>query len=190
VTTVAALYAPVKRYAPTPPWPEPEIPDFSFNRNEPPVRQTASWTCSCASLAWVMNALGVEAPTGGKWDEWDGVNEVRAVGGPGAVSPDYGLAYASGVDLENVYQKYGFTVRRALEVTWETLAYACGFGVGQLGGARWYHWTGLRDYDGDTFLLANPAPTWKGVGDDLDAYEWNTWGRWNAVMVVGRLPGR
>ena len=34
-------------------------------------------------------------------------------------------------------------------------------------------------------ILANPALTWKGVGDGFDAAEWNAWGSWNAVMVVG-----
>ena len=34
--------------------------------------------------------------------------------GFGAVSPDYGLAYASGVDLERVYRAYGYVVERRL----------------------------------------------------------------------------
>lgn len=182
--TVAALYTPAHKWE-SDPWPEPGDPgDLTFNRNEPPVRQTASWTCSCAALAWVMNALGVEALTGGKWDEWDGVNELRRIAGYGAVSPDYGLAYASGVDLERVYNDYGYVVQRQ-PVDWADLAYLCELGIGQLGGARWYHWTGVRGYDGRQFNLANPAFTWKGVGDDLDPNEWNAWGAWQAVMVTG-----
>ena len=35
----------------------------------------------------------------------------------------------------------------------------------------------MRGYDGRQFNLANPAFTWKGVGDELDAAEWNAWGR-------------
>ena len=138
--TTAALFVPPKKWAPDP-WPEPAPPAFDFDRNEPAVIQSADWTCSCASLAWTMNALGVEAPDGGKWDEWDGVNELRRIAGYSAVSPDYGLAYGNGQDLERVYNAYGFSVVRQ-SVSWADLAYFCELGVGQLGGARWYHWTG------------------------------------------------
>lgn len=181
---VATLFSPPTKWEPEP-WVEPDDPaGLYFDRNEPAVRQTASWTCSCAALAWCMNALGVEAPSGGKWSEWDGVGELQRLCGYGAVSPSYGLAYASGVDLERVYAEYGYVVQRQL-VSWPDLAYLCELGVGQLGGARWYHWTGLRGYDGRQFNLANPAFTWKGVGDELDAAEWNAWGPWNAVVIVG-----
>ena len=183
MTTVTALYTPSKKWAPEP-WPEPVPPAFAFDRNEPAVRQTASWTCSCASLAWVMNALGVEAPSGGKWNEWDGVAELQRIAGYSAVSPDYGLAYGNGQDLERVYNAYGFAVQRQ-PVSWADLAYLCELGVGQLGGARWYHWSGVRGYDGAVFNLANPAPSWQGVGDVLDASEWNAWGAWTAVIVIG-----
>jgi hypothetical protein len=131
-----------------------------------------------------MNALGVDAPDGGKWDEWDGVNELRRLCGYSAVTPEYGLAYGNGQDLQTVYNTYGFTVQRQ-SVGWPDLAYLCELGVGQIGGARWFHWTGLRGYDGAVFQLANPAPNWKGVGDDLDANEWNYWGAWTCVVIVG-----
>jgi hypothetical protein len=180
----SALFSPPHRWEPAA-WTEPDdAGGLSFDRNLPAVRQSASWTCSAASLAWVMNALGVPAPTPGLWDEWDGVNEIRRINGPGAVSPDYGLAYASGVGVEAVYVEYGFVVVRQ-EVTWAELAYLCELGIGQLGGGRLYHWLGVRGYNGRQFDLANPAYSWKGIADDLDAREWNAWGAWNYVGIVG-----
>lgn len=186
---LATLYAPPKKWV-APEWPHPrpeELPGLTFNRNEPAVRQQASWTCAAASLAWVMNALGQEAPDGGKWDEWVGVEELRRLGGPGAISSSYGLAYASGVDLERVYNDYGYAVERMAHPDWWTLSYVTERAIGQMGGARWYHWSGLRGNDGVNYNLANPSPNWKGVGDTLDPYEWDTWGGWNAVMIVGTL---
>lgn len=180
---VATLFAPTKVWTPEP-WPEPAPPAFHFDRNEPAVRQSADWTCSCASLAWVMNALSVDAPNGGKWDEWQAVDVLRGLCGYSAVTPEYGLAYGNGQDLETVYASYGFVVQRQA-VGWPDLAYLCELGIGQLGGARWYHWSGLRGYDGAVFNLANPAPSWKGVGSALDAGEWNAWGAWTAVVVIG-----
>jgi hypothetical protein len=171
------------------PWPEPvDPPLLQFDRQEPRVDQTANWTCACASLAWVMNALGEPAPDdGGKWNEWTAVVELRRVAGDRAVTPEYGLAWASGVDLELLYNTYGYACERLLDASWADLVYLCDLGVGQLGGARWYHWSGLRDYDGLEFELANPAGRWKNVGQQLDAAEWNAWGRWNAVVVTERL---
>lgn len=184
MSNLAALWTPPHKPE-TPPWVEPGDPgDLVYDRNEPPVRQTASWTCSAASLAWVMNALKVEAPSGLQWDEWDGVNEIRRVGGESAISPDYGLAYGNGQDLETVYNEYGYVVQRQT-VSWADLVYLCELGIGQLGGARLYHWTGVRGYDGTLFQLANPSPGWKGIQDDLSASEWNAWGAWTAVMVIG-----
>lgn len=185
----AQLYCPPTPWVPAE-WPSirPDEPDeLQFNRNEPPVRQAASWTCSCASMAWVMNALGVPAPGGGKWDEWTAVDELRRIAGQGAVSPSYGLAYATGVDLERVYNAYGFLVERLLRTDWWRLAYMADRAIGQIGGARWYHWSGLRGRDAVSFDLANPAPSWKGVGDNLSASEWDIWGGWNAVMIVDTL---
>lgn len=135
-------------------------------------------------MAWVMNALGVESPGGGKWNEWTGVDELRRICGYSAVSPDYGLAYGNGQDLETVYETYGFVVQRQ-SVGWPDLAYLCELGIGQVGGARLYHWMGVRGYDGAVFQLANPAYSYKGIQDDLDPNEWNTWGGWTAVMVIG-----
>jgi len=185
----AALYTPPKMWHPAP-WPVPrpeEPPRLTFDRNEPAVIQTASWTCSCASMAWVFNALGQEAPDGGKWDEWAAVQALRDVAGYSAVTPDYGLAYASGIDLERTYNEYGYAVERLAWPDWWTLAYVSERAIGQIGGARWYHWSGLRGTDGSNFNLANPAPSWKGVGQVLDAAEWDAWGGWNAVMIVGTL---
>jgi hypothetical protein len=186
---VATLWTPTRKWEPDP-WVEPDdgfSTGFTFDRDEPAVRQAASWTCACASMAWVMNALGEDAPDGGKWDEWAAVQVLRDLCGYGAVSPDYGLAYASGVDLETVYAHYGYSVERVVGASWQDVAYLCAQGIGQLGGARWYHWTGVRGYSGSSFNLANPAYSWKGVGDELDANEWNAWGAWNALMIVGTL---
>jgi hypothetical protein len=186
--TPPLLYCPPTIWQPEP-WPLPsEPPALQFDRLEPRVDQSADWTCSCASLAWVMNALGVADPASGRrWDEWTAVSELHRIAGQAAVTPQYGLAYASGVDLERVYNAHGYACERVLDASWADLAYLCDLGVGQIGGARWYHWSGLRDYDGLVFELANPATAWKGVGQQLDAVEWNTWGRWNAVIVSGRL---
>ena len=185
MTTVAALYTPSKKWAPEP-WPEPTppAPGFTFDRGEPAVRQSADWTCSCASMAWVMNALGVDAPDGGKWNEWTGVDELRRICGYLRCHPTTGWPTATGRTSRRSTTRTASRVQRQA-VGWPDLAYLCELGVGQVGGARLYHWMGVRGYDGAVFQLANPAYSYKGIEDDLDPNEWNTWGGWTCVMVIG-----
>ena len=178
----ARLWATSTKFKPPNVLPSAIDPDKDY----PPVIQTADWTCSCASMAWCMNALGVEAPTPGPWDEWDAVNELRRITGNwGAVSPEYGLAFGNGQDLERVYNAYGFEVVRELGVLWGDGALRSEQYIGQMGGGRWYHWTGTRTFVGDRYALANPAPTWKGVGQEMDSDEWAAWGSWNCLWIVG-----
>jgi hypothetical protein len=174
-------------------WVPPPVipPGVSPDKNYPVVIQSADWTCSCASLAWVMSALGVPSPSRGNgyaWDEWDGVREVRRCAGTdSAVDPSYGLAYGSGIALESTYRAYGFSVIRQVGIDWTSAAMYSARYVGQFGGGRWYHWSAVRWFDGelDEFILANPAPSWKGVGQQLDQTEWGQWGPWTGVWVSG-----
>ena len=92
--------------------------------------------------------------------------------GESAVSPD-GLAYATGVDLG------ASTTRTAVVGALRRIGSDCRTWPGRRSAssaARWYHWSGLRGYDRQSFGLANPAPTWKSVGSELSADEFDTWG--------------
>jgi hypothetical protein len=185
---VAALYTPPAQWTP-PAWeiPRPEEPTVTFDRNEPAVYQQQDWTCSCASMAWVMNALGVPSPGGGKWNEYDAVDELRRITSPGAVSPSYGLANGSGIDLVSVYHAYGYEVRSFAWPDWATIEYVLERTIAQMGGARWYHWSGVRGTDGEGFNLANPSPSYKGVGQYMDSYEWDSLGGWNVLAITGKI---
>jgi hypothetical protein len=182
MVAVQRLYAPVRKWTPAPTLPV----DLNPDRDSPTVLQSADWTCSCASMAWVMNALRVPSPDGGAWNEFHAVNELRRITGVyGAVTPEYGLAYGNGSQLEQVYRAYGFEVSRVPGVDWWAAAGMSSNFIGQFGGGRWYHWTAVRSFDGQVFQLANPAPSWRGVGQDLDPTEWALWGGWTAVWVTG-----
>ena len=177
------------------PWVPPPIlaPEVNPNKNYPVVLQSADWTCSCAALAWVMSALGVPSPSNGPgvpWTEWDGVLEVRRCSGsPLAVDAAYGLAYGNGQDLEATYHAYGFEVERRLVMDWYEATTLATQYIGQFGGGRWYHWAGVRWFDPDQneFRLANPAPSWRGVGQEMDPNEWAMWGPWAGIFVTGLL---
>ena len=171
---------------PYPPEPEPPMPEIDYDPWAPAVIQTADWTCSCASSAWLLNSLGdwsLERP----WNEWDVVEALRAATYPGAVSPEYGLARADMYDLEVMFRALGYDVVRKQYLEREDILAWSGRYPLQINGARLYHHMGCRTLGPGVVLLANPAPSWKGVGQTLNADEAATWGSWNGMVIVGRL---
>jgi hypothetical protein len=176
-------------WTPTPQPPYPEPPDeeepIGYDAWTPVVLQTADWTCSCASSAWVLNSVGDDR-LGRPWNEWDVVDTLRATTYPGAVDPAYGLARADMYDLQTMFETLGYTVQRKQYVTPDDVAAVAGHYALQITGARWYHHSGARDVAQGVLFLANPAPSWKGVGQEMDADEAATWGSWNAMWVTGK----
>ena len=153
---------------------------------EPAVFQHADWTCSCASSAWILNSLG-DTQLGGAWDEWDVVNTLREVTYEGAVSPNYGLARADMKDLETMFNSLGYAVDRKRPMYRDDLVGVAGTYPLQINGARLYHHMGARALGAGVLLLANPAPNWRGVGQELTPAEAATWGTWGGMWVSGRI---
>jgi hypothetical protein len=171
---------------PYPPDPEEPDTDIDYDPWEPAVIQTADWTCSCASSAWLLNSLGDDR-LGRPWNEFDVVDALRAATYYGAVSPDYGLARADMYDLETMFRALGYDVLRKQYLSRADILAWSGRYPLQMNGARWYHHTGARTVGPGVIYLANPAPSWKNVGQELDADEASSWGSWNGLVVVGRI---
>jgi hypothetical protein len=184
---MVAWWTPVWVSTPQPPYPpdpNPE-PDFAYDPWTTVVYQTADWTCSCASSAWLLNSVGDDR-LGRPWNEWDVVEALRSATYYGAVSPDYGLARADMADLETMFNSLGYIVRRKQGLSRDDILAWAGSGPLQMNGARWYHHTGARTLGPGVIYLANPAPNWRSVGQELDAYEASTWGGWNGMLLTGR----
>lgn len=167
-----------------PPEPQP-VPEIEYDPWTPAVIQTADWTCSCASSAWLLNALGDDR-LGAPWDEWDVVEALRQATYEGAVSPAYGLARADMYDLEVMFNSLGYEVRRKQYLSRSDILTWAGAYPLQINGARWYHHSGARTLGPGVIELANPAPSWQGVGQQLSADEAAAWGSWNGMVIVGR----
>ena len=105
----------------------------------------------------------------------------------GAISPNYGLARADMADLETMYRALGYTVDRKQYINSDDLLNVAGTYPLQINGARWYHHTGARAVARELLLLANPAPTWRGVGQELSSDEASLWGSWNSLWITGRV---
>lgn len=171
------------------PYPDPPQPPdqgIVYDMWAPVVYQTADWTCSCASSAWLLNSLGDDR-LGRPWNEWDVVDALRTATYPGAVDPSYGLARADMYDLEVMFNSLGYACRRKSYLTRDDILAWSGAYPLQINGARWYHHSGARTVGPGVIYLANPAPNWKGVDQEMDANEAAAWGSFNGMVVVGRI---
>lgn len=186
----ASMWAPAQAWTPTehppyPPEPQPGPIGCHYDANTPAVIQTADWTCSCASSAWLLNSVGDDR-LGYPWTEWDVVDALRHYTYPGAVDPSYGLARADMYDLETMFNALGYSVQRKQYLSVDDVVRIAGIYPMQVNGARWYHHSGARALGPGLLYLANPAPNWKGVGQQMDANEAASWGSWNGIWITGR----
>jgi hypothetical protein len=148
-----------------------------YDPNEPMPRQTASWTCSACSLAWVERSIHVN----GAADEWSAVEEI---GSPENINPTYGLMNGSGVELQRVLlESYGVPSSQG----WLNFdqAYAIySTTAGCMSGGNWYHWVGVRGVDGyGNLWIANSAPSYQGIYDTLSRDDFNRLGPFSCVWL-------
>lgn len=146
---------------------------MTYNSDTGAVLQTGSWQCSAASSAWVLQSMGI------LWGQDDVVNWL----GVGRnISPDLGLFEGSGRMLAELFRSHGLDAGYGSLAWGDALAMA-GRQPFCMSGGRWYHWSGVRQSDGQGLYLANPAPNWCGVGQYMDYDEWRALGPWNAAWV-------
>jgi hypothetical protein len=104
-------------------------------------------------------------------------------GGGVNVTPSIGLCDASGIALRNVLSSYG----QATEQGWldfDTVYSIASTGTGMMSGASWYHWVALRGVQGSTLWIANSAPGYKGIWDNLSRDDFNRLGGFSVVWLV------
>lgn len=137
-----------------------------------PVYQTDNWTCSAAATAHALQSIGIHV---GEWDI------VFLLGKN--ISVRNGLEKGNGADLqEMLINQFGLTVKR----DWLTFSEAhkiAGRMPLLLGGANWDHWCSVIGTNQVDLLIANPAPTWKDVGSQIDRREWDLWGSWAGIWI-------
>lgn len=153
---------------------------MSYDPHAPAERQAAEWNCSCASAAWALQSLGfpvTEAEVTGEMVALGLVTEHSGLmDGSGGGLADY-LAAKSGYPVVNRY------------MSWADVQAAAGEGPICQGSGTMYHWSAIRYEQGNIAYMMNPAPGWKGVGDQLDRWAWESWGPWAGCFIaVGEDP--
>jgi hypothetical protein len=137
--------------------------------------QVYDWTCSVCSFTWVLNAMGVPM---------DREEAAQIIGYPNCVNETYGLMSAD--CLITAFANQGFTARQAW-VTYDQ-AYAVMSGTtGCINPVGMYHFMGCRGTDGaeaGSLWVANSAPGYRGVYDNLDRNTFNAFGPVQLIYLV------
>jgi hypothetical protein len=142
--------------------------------------QLYDWTCSACSLEWLKRSTGLITT-----DDIYGSREttVYEIGYPDNINPQYGLMDGSGAQLARVLQDiYGQPTEQGwldFDEAWDVAS----VGTGMMSGAAWYHWVAIRGVQGSTIWIANSAPGYKGIYDNLSAYDFERLGGFSVVWL-------
>lgn len=137
--------------------------------------QAYSWTCSVCTYTWVINATGTD-PTLDRYTAGEDI-----IGHPECVNSSYGLM--SSQCMIDAFSYYGLNSREYWLTFDEAWALA-GKTTGGLSGGGWYHWVGIRGQSGSNIWIANSAPGYKGVWDELSRSQFNSLGPFKAIALV------
>ena len=105
------------------------------------------------------------------------------IGYPQNINPTYGLMDSSGSALRTVLDSYGIPTSQG----WLTFdqAYAVfSQTFGCMSGGAWYHWVGVRGTIGSNLWVANSAPGYGGIWDELSRADFNRLGPFSVVWVT------
>lgn len=151
--------------------------------------QPDDFSCALHSAQYLLRAIGRHPERA-----WLVGQLVGPLSAAPIISREYGLMDASGRQMAAWLQReygdeMGVTFAARPVNTWEDLVALAGKGPLMLGGRTFGHWVGVRAYRDGKVLLANPAGSWKGVGQELTRDEFDALGSWSAVTATLPAPG-
>jgi hypothetical protein len=144
--------------------------------------QAYEWTCSVCSTAWVLQSIGIIAPDIDQYTVREQV--ANETGIPHCVNPTYGSMSPQCIIDE--FARYGLDAQQY----WCTFdqAYAiCSQTTGVINPVGMYHYMAVRGVDGHdtpTIWVANSAPGYRGIWDDLTRDSFNSLGPVNLIYLV------
>ena len=145
--------------------------------------QLYDWTCSACSLEWTKRAVGLIAPP----EDIYGSREttVYEIGYPNNINATYGLMDGSGAQLARVLDGYGQDSLQGYGLSFDDVYDLAQDGTPMMmSGAAWYHWVAVRGVQGNTLWIANSAPGYKGVWDNLSRDDYNRLGGFSVVWLT------
>jgi hypothetical protein len=135
--------------------------------------QWYNWTCSVCSVTWALNAMGLTHLS----REEVGVT----MGYPNCVNETYGCMSSDCV--AGTFAAYGYNTRRAY-CTFDNAFAIMSQTTGTINPQGMYHFMGIRGVRGGGLWVANSAPGYRGVWDDLSRSAFNSLGPVELIYVV------
>lgn len=139
--------------------------------------QLYSWTCSACSLDWVMRST-LLVP------DYNRQRAVEEIGYTEQINPWVGLTNVDGPGqaLIDVLAGYGQESEQAW-LDFDAVYEAAQETTGMISGSAWYHWVSLRGVQGDTIWIANSAPGYMGIWNNLSRQDFSRLGPFNTVLL-------
>jgi hypothetical protein len=106
-----------------------------------------------------------------------------AIGVPENVNSTYGLMDGSGAQLQRVLADQGIETDHGW-LDFDTAYALYSQTPGLMSGQGWYHWVGVRGVQGSNLWIANSAPGYKGVWDQLSRYDYDRLGGFSNLWVT------
>lgn len=144
--------------------------------------QLYDWTCSACSTEWTERALGFER-SADIYANREAV--VSAIGYDYNINASVGLVDGSGTQLRRVLKEQtGRDSEQSFGLDFDTVYSIASSTAGLMSGAAWYHWVALRGVQGDTIWIANSAPGYKSVWDNLSRSDFSRLGPFSVVWLT------
>ena len=154
----------------------------SFDPETPTYYQRQDWTCSIASVIWMLRSIGIDVTP----------EEAQDAMSPRYVNPTLGLLDGSGAGIVEVLREHwgvkAHTLDRPGGPTFDDVLAVAGKQPVAIGGRNWGgpglgHWSAVRGRYEDTLILANPARGDRFGQTTLTRQDWQRLGGFSAVVV-------
>ncbi len=143
--------------------------------------QAHSWTCSVCSATWVLQATATAYQDSDIYDARYAVG--TEMGYPSCVNETYGCMSQQCVIDE--LARHGLAATQAW-VTFDQAYAIARTNTGVINPQGMYHFMAIRGISGADIWVANSAPSYDGVWDNLTRERFNALGPVSCIFVTGR----
>ena len=153
-----------------------EVAGYTYDPTEPMPQQQVDYDCSAASTAWFGRSIG--------W-QWTELNVLWEFSKQGLISPAWGLLDGTGAGIVSWLAQQPIQASNG-SLAWSGVLSLAGTRPLIMGGARWYHWIGVRQILNDQVVsIANSARGYDGIYDTLNQADFATLGPFHGVWLAG-----
>ena len=135
--------------------------------------QVYNWTCSVCSFTWVINSTGIDPNLTRE-------KAGQIIGYPNCVNETYGLMSAQ--CLIDAFAYYGLHAKQGYYSFGEAHS-ICTAHTGVINPIGMYHFMAVRGITDGDIWVANSAPGYRGIVENLDQFDYNELGPTQLIWI-------